>query len=148
MLSDFHGSGWDTWKSAPLKCKSRAIHDDIIKWKHFPHHWPILRGIHQWPVDSPHKHKGQCRGALMFSLTFAWTNGWASNWDACDLRCHLDHYVVTVMGSKIKDGICFIYVQLQRINSYICVVTAIYSTKWTYRSCRCSNIKRTLWWEL
>ena len=42
------------------------IHDDVIKWKHFPRYWPFLRGIHRWPVNSPHK--GQWRGALMFSL--------------------------------------------------------------------------------
>ena len=22
-------------------------HDDVIKWKHFPHHWPLVRGIHR-----------------------------------------------------------------------------------------------------
>ena len=41
-------------------------HDDVIKWKHFPRYWPFVRGIHQSPVNSPHK--GQWRGALMFSL--------------------------------------------------------------------------------
>ena len=23
------------------------IHDDAIKWKHFPHYWPFVRGIHR-----------------------------------------------------------------------------------------------------
>ena len=23
------------------------IHDDVIKWKHFPRYWPFLRGIHR-----------------------------------------------------------------------------------------------------
>ena len=41
-------------------------HDDVIKWKHFPRDWPFVRGIHRSPVNSPHK--GQWRGALMFSL--------------------------------------------------------------------------------
>ena len=40
-------------------------HDDVIKWKHFPRHWPFVRGIHRSP-NSPHK--GQWRGTLMFSL--------------------------------------------------------------------------------
>ena len=22
-------------------------HDDVIKWKHFPHYWPFMRGIHR-----------------------------------------------------------------------------------------------------
>ena len=24
-----------------------ALHDDVIKWKHFPRNWPFLRGIHR-----------------------------------------------------------------------------------------------------
>ena len=48
---------------------AKIYHDDIIKWKHFPHYWPFVRGIHRSPVNSPHK--GQWRGALMFSLICA-----------------------------------------------------------------------------
>ena len=70
-------------------------HDDIIKWKHFPCYWPIVWGIHQSPVNSPHK--GQRRGALMFFLICAWTNGWVNNHDADDLRCHDAHCDITVM---------------------------------------------------
>ena len=40
-------------------------HDDVIKWKHFPRYWPFVRGIRRSSVNSPHK--GQWRGALMFS---------------------------------------------------------------------------------
>ena len=25
-----------------------ASHDDVIKWKHLPHFWPFVRGIHRW----------------------------------------------------------------------------------------------------
>ena len=45
---------------SPLK------HDDVIKGKHFPRYWLFVRGIHWWPVNSPHK--GQWRWAVMFSL--------------------------------------------------------------------------------
>ena len=48
---------------------SRLFHDDVIKWKHFPHCWLFVRGIHWSPVNSPHR--GQWRGALMFSLICA-----------------------------------------------------------------------------
>ena len=44
-------------------------HGDVIKWKHFPRYWPFVWGIHRSPVNSPHK--GQWRGALMFSLICA-----------------------------------------------------------------------------
>ena len=37
-----------------------------------------------WPMNSAHK--GQWRGALMFSLIHAWTNGWENNRDIDDLR--------------------------------------------------------------
>ena len=46
-----------------------SLNDDVIKWKHFPRYWPFVRGIHRWPVNSPHK--GQWRGAVMFSLICA-----------------------------------------------------------------------------
>ena len=47
------------------------------------------------PVNSPHK--GQWRGALMFSLIYAWTSGWENHWDAVDLRCYRAHYDAIVM---------------------------------------------------
>ena len=40
------------------------VHDHLIKWKHFPRYWSIMRGIHRSQLNSPHK--GQRRGALMF----------------------------------------------------------------------------------
>ena len=27
------------------------IHDDVIKWKHFPRYWPFVREIHRSPVN-------------------------------------------------------------------------------------------------
>ena len=48
----------------------RRIHDDVIKWKHLPR--LFVRGTHRLPVNSPHK--GQWRGALIFSLFYAWIN--------------------------------------------------------------------------
>ena len=71
------------------------FHDDVIKWKHFPHHWPFVRGIHQSQVNSPHKR--QCRGALMFYLICARIKGWVNNREAGNLRRHSTHYDVTVM---------------------------------------------------
>ena len=71
-------------------------HDDAIKWKHFPCYWPFVQGIHQSPVNSPHK--GQWRGALMFSLICAWINGWVNNRETGGLRRHHVHYDVTLMN--------------------------------------------------
>ena len=76
---------------------TRFIHDDVIKWKHFPRYWPFVRRIHRSPVNSPQK--GQWRGVLMFSLICAWINGWASNREAGDLRRLRAHYDANVMWS-------------------------------------------------
>ena len=54
-------------------------HDDVIKWKHFPRYWPFVRGIHQSPVNCPHK--GQWRGVffdlrLNKQLSKQWWGWW------------------------------------------------------------------------
>ena len=83
----------------PVKSKTLWLincvwhHDNVIQWKHFPRYWPFVQGIHRSPVNSPHK--GQWRGALMFSLICVWIN----NREAGDLRCYRAHYDVIVMMS-------------------------------------------------
>ena len=42
-------------------------------------------------------HKGQWRGALMFTLICVWINGWVNNREAGDLRCYRTPYDVIVM---------------------------------------------------
>ena len=76
-----------------IRC--HKLHDDVIKWKHFLRYWPFVRGIHRSPVNSPHK--GQWRGALMFSLICVWINSWVNNNEAGDLRHYPAHYDITVM---------------------------------------------------
>ena len=49
------------------------------------------------PVPGEFLHKGQWRGALMFSLICARKNGWVNNRDAGDLRRHSAHCDVIVM---------------------------------------------------
>ena len=77
-------------------------HDDAIKWKYFPRYWPFTRGIHRSPVNSPHK--GQWRGALMYSLICAWINDSANNREAGDLRRHRVHYDVIIMRNGQQFG--------------------------------------------
>ena len=76
------------------------VHDDVIKSKHFPRYRSFVRGIHRGgihrsPVNSPHK--GQWRGALMFSWICVWINDWVNNREAGDLRRYRAHYDVTVI---------------------------------------------------
>ena len=70
-LSKYHS--YDTVWLRPTLLLNKLLHDDVIKWKHFPRYWPFVRGIHRSPVNSPHK--GQWRGALMFTLSCVWING-------------------------------------------------------------------------
>ena len=86
---------WNTWMAQMHRAGLMHRHDDVIKWKHFPRYWPFVRVIHWSHVSSPHK--GQWRGALMFSLICAWINGWVNNREAGDLRRHSAHYDVIVM---------------------------------------------------
>ena len=74
------GTVYDYWNCNEIIIPSRwrPFHDDVIKWKHFPRYWPFVRGIHRSPVNSPHK--GQWRGALMFSLICTRINGWVNQW--------------------------------------------------------------------
>ena len=94
-----------------------TVQKDLDTNTHFPHFQYRKAGMMTWsngnifhvtgplwgespgnPLDCPHK--GQWRGALMFSLVGAWTNGSANNRDACDLRRHRTNYDVTVMYLK------------------------------------------------
>ena len=82
------------------RCSALYIrHDDVIKSKHFPGYWPFVWGIHRSPVNTPHK--GQWRGALMFSLICTRINGWVNNDGASDWRRHRAHYDVTVMWEHL-----------------------------------------------
>ena len=79
--------------------KVYIVHNDVIKWIHFPRYWPFVRGIQRLPVNSPHK--GQWHGALMFSLICAWINRWVNNREAGDLRRHCTHCDVIVMIQRV-----------------------------------------------
>ena len=64
----------------------------------------IFRITDPVPVNSPHK--GQWRGALMFSLICAWINDWVNNCEAVDLRRHRGHYDVNVMNIQCHVNVC------------------------------------------
>ena len=80
----------------------RYQYNTLPWWRHqmeqFPRYWPFVRGIHRSPVNSPHK--GQWRGALIFSLICARIDGWVNNRKAGDLRRHVVHFDVIVMQSS------------------------------------------------
>ena len=56
------------------------------------------------PVNSPHK--GQSRGALIFSLVCARINDWVNNREAGDLRRHRGHYDVNAYSRHESGNYC------------------------------------------
>ena len=56
-------------------------------------------GIHRSLVNYPHK--GQWRGALMFSAICAWINGWVNNREAGVLWRHRGHCDVIAMSNAV-----------------------------------------------
>ena len=102
-------------------CFSVCVHDDVIKWKHFPRYWSFVRGIHRSTVNSPHK--GQWRGALMFSLICARINGRVNNREAVDLRRHRAHYDVVVMN--------YLFVSWIQYSFKLFLFEKIWSYNWT-----------------
>ena len=98
-------------------------HDDVIKWKHFPRYWPFVRGIHRSPVNSPHK--GQWRGALVFSMICARINGWVNTGEAGDLRRYPAHYDVIVMVMNNQNTLVFSHPRhfgKQKTTTNVCLI--------------------------
>ena len=66
IITKRHEAVCNGMKGVAVHCDLCDDHDDVIKWKHFPRYWTFARRIHRSPLNSPHK--GQWRGALMFSM--------------------------------------------------------------------------------
>ena len=86
--------------------------------------WPFVRGINRWPVNSPHK--GQRRGALMFSLICARINGWANNREAGDLRRYRAHYGATVMSFACSCWAVNMFRDITSIGENFCFINERY----------------------
>ena len=92
----------ETWSRSPLpqsqwrnlgKMKdanhNMTIHDDVIKWKHFPRYWPFARGIHR----SRWIPRTKASDAELWCFLC-----WENNHEAGDLRRYRDHNDVIVMS--------------------------------------------------
>ena len=90
------------------KAESLNLVPTMKPQKDTPCYWLFVRGIHRSPVNSTHK--GQWRGALMFSLICVWINDRVNNGEAGDLRRYRIHYDVTVMiAQDIKSALYIVY---------------------------------------
>ena len=72
----------------------------VAWWRHQMETFSALLAIcaGNSPIPGEFPHKGQWRGALMFSLICARINGWVNNGEAGDLRRYRGHYDVSVMA--------------------------------------------------
>ena len=84
------------------------IHDDVIKWKHFPRYWPFVRGIHRsrWIPRT----KASDVEVWYFLWSVPEYNGWVNNREAGDLRRHRTHYDVSVMLRSIRQSAVWFHV--------------------------------------
>ena len=96
-----------------------AIHWDSVppRWRHqmetFSALLVICAGDSPVPVNSPHK--GQWRGALMFTLICVRINGWVNNREAGDLRRHRAHYNAITMSEFCSLWILSRYTDRSRV---------------------------------
>ena len=99
-------------------------------------------GGHRSPVNSPHK--GQWRGALMFSLICAWINDLVNIREAGDFRRHRARYDVTVMtfpfphikGHLLKIFTWFTYILRNLSNPIILFLVWLSSLAWASHQIR------------
>ena len=64
-----------------------TLHDDVMKWKHFPCYWPFVRGISSTKASD----------VWCFLWSASEKTGWENNREAGDLRRNRAHYDVIVM---------------------------------------------------
>ena len=77
-------------------------------------------------------HKGQWRGALMFSLICAWTNGKANNRDASALSRHRAHYDVTVIKNYPRQVSIIYMISYSSKSLLICEIYVIHINERSY----------------
>ena len=72
-----------------------SIHDDVIKWKHFPRCWPFVGEFtgHRWIPRT----KASDVELWCFLWSAPWINSSLNNHEAGDLGHHRAHYDVIVM---------------------------------------------------
>ena len=110
------------------------LHEDVIKWKHFPCNWPLVRGIHRSPVNSPHE--GQWRGALMFVCFFylrlnkrlskqSW--GWWFETPSRPLWRHRNETYRVISSSHLHRGLSKIVALLEKFRLWMQSQTGIFS---------------------
>ena len=85
----------------------------------------VCAGNSPLPVNSPHK--GQWRGALMFSLICAWINAWVNDREAGDLGRHRAHYDTIIMSRIPHWHWCKHFIKPGEYEQAPCLICHFYS---------------------
>ena len=123
----FKGMDKIDWCQTKTKCSKHEANAFFSWWRHqmetFSALLAICAGNSTVPGEFPHK--GQWRGALLFSLICVWINGWVNDRQVGDLRRYRTHYDVIVM-------LCY-------------AALAFAANEWTYNHGKCEEDVR--FWE-
>ena len=84
------------------------------------------------PVPGEFQHKGQWRGALMFSLICVWINGLVNFGVAGDLRRYRVHYDVIVMSRKRVKSLMLLYISFQAADGLVYLGAEYFGVTHTY----------------
>ena len=78
----------------------RIIHDDVIKWKHFPRYWTFVRYCGDSPVigELPSQRPVMRSFDVFFNMRLY--KRWVNNREASDLRRYRAYYDAIVMLFK------------------------------------------------
>ena len=85
-------------KISAILFRLQCIHDDVIKWKHFPRYWPSSCAGNSPVTGEFPSQRSVMRSYFLWSAP--WINGWVSNREVGDLRRHRAHYDVILMDSS------------------------------------------------
>ena len=135
----------DLWNKLcrSMRVKYRLAHVEVMTWKRCLHYWPFVKGIHRWPVNSPHK--GPVRQTFDISFVVSIPRLLHKQSSCGDLKwydmwCHCNHgretlemprYLTRCLGafffnkwgliSKSKIEIIYIQRTLDRIRARDCL---------------------------
>ena len=82
-------------------------HDGVIKWKHFPCYWDFVRGIHQWPVNCPHKGRVMRSFDVFFDMHLKKQSSKQSRCPLC--RQFTGHWWIPLTEASDAELWCFLW---------------------------------------
>ena len=126
--------------------KQTGKNTQVSWWRHQTETFSVLVALcaGKTSVTGEFPHKGQWRGALMFTLICAWINGWLDNREAGDLTRHRAHYDVIIMISTTNNS-CREYTRNISILNLNVELMRVTMTSWHVNTFRITGLVRWEW---